>query len=729
MGFFKRCLAISFLAFILYSVLATGFFFEIISEKNWLTEDFVAQNFPNRFYADKEIRNGFLPLWNPHNFSGIPFQADIQTGVFYPFNLALSLFPQKELIDFFRLYQIQIIFHFILAAYFTFIFLRKLDLNFVSSFLGGAIYSFSGFFFSHAHHSNMVHSGIWLPAILYCCLKGFKDDFRWIWVCPFILSISLFGGHPQMTLFIIYFFSLFYIFLSWRDSSHLGIHLLRFFMIVLTFFLLGAVQILPTAEFLNQTVRSSMDFSSAVTDSLPLNSLWTFLLPNWNLAEYQTWQWWEFRNYLSSGAILLAIWGTIRSLKGMVLFFSIIGGLALMLSFGSNTPIYKLFYDFAPGFSYFRVPARFIMIFTFCVSVLAAYGLSPVSVDVRKIILKKWVYTAILLLAIPFLAPIPEKLPSFMVKAQLINCFLILSAIFLLGLLKRKYQKWDLGFSVCILLVVLADLYTYRPLFNQQSISKEIFANSISENVVSQAVRGQTSEHRFLIRKKTPIFTNWGPVYGFFNIWGYNPFKLETYSQLNIGSNKTLNLLGVRFTDDFTPENLVKKFPNKKQFLIKNKFLVNEAAFPRAFFVTESRTQENFDLQKAIDENEFNPRAVVYLDAKPELTQLDAVPSSYDISNYDNKGGRISLELHTNNKGFLVLTDVFYQGWKASINGEGTPVLKADSVFRAIEIDNAINRVELWFRPISFVIGAWVSGFTFLMLIFLSWYKPQFLKW
>ena len=78
--------------FCLYSLVTLFFFKDIIFEELWFSGDFFRQNFPNRVFADSQLKSGSFPLWNPHIFSGMPFFADIQTAVLYPFNLILSLF-------------------------------------------------------------------------------------------------------------------------------------------------------------------------------------------------------------------------------------------------------------------------------------------------------------------------------------------------------------------------------------------------------------------------------------------------------------------------------------------------------------------------------------------------------------------------------------------------------------------------------------------------------------
>src|ERR1700690_985538 len=73
-------------------LLAGGFFRDILLEKAFFWEDFIYQYYPFRNFAAVSLRGGALPLWNPYTFNGMPFQADIQTAVFYIPNLLLTFF-------------------------------------------------------------------------------------------------------------------------------------------------------------------------------------------------------------------------------------------------------------------------------------------------------------------------------------------------------------------------------------------------------------------------------------------------------------------------------------------------------------------------------------------------------------------------------------------------------------------------------------------------------------
>jgi uncharacterized membrane protein YfhO len=60
--------------------------------------------------------------------------------------------------------------------------------------------------------------------------------------------------------------------------------------------------------------------------------------------------------------------------------------------------------------------------------------------------------------------------------------------------------------------------------------------------------------------------------------------------------------------------------------------------------------------------------------------------------------------------GFLVLTDSFYPGWQALVDGQESPLYRANSVVRAVYVPAGAHLVEFLYRPTDFYAGAAVSG-------------------
>jgi uncharacterized membrane protein YfhO len=57
----------------------------------------------------------------------------------------------------------------------------------------------------------------------------------------------------------------------------------------------------------------------------------------------------------------------------------------------------------------------------------------------------------------------------------------------------------------------------------------------------------------------------------------------------------------------------------------------------------------------------------------------------------------------------VALTDRYYPGWRVTVNGRRAEVLRANGVFRAVEVPAGVSEVEFRFFPGSLLLGAVVS--------------------
>ena len=65
----------------------------------------------------------------------------------------------------------------------------------------------------------------------------------------------------------------------------------------------------------------------------------------------------------------------------------------------------------------------------------------------------------------------------------------------------------------------------------------------------------------------------------------------------------------------------------------------------------------------------------------------------------------------------LVLTDLFYPGWQALVDGRPAQMYRADYAFRGVPVPGGTHVVEFRYRPVSFIAGAMISGLTLLGLV------------
>jgi uncharacterized membrane protein YfhO len=79
----------------------------------------------------------------------------------------------------------------------------------------------------------------------------------------------------------------------------------------------------------------------------------------------------------------------------------------------------------------------------------------------------------------------------------------------------------------------------------------------------------------------------------------------------------------------------------------------------------------------------------------------------------------VVVETESADDALLVLTDTYYPGWRAKVDGSDAEILRADYVFRAVVLPAGNHTVEFEFKPRSFLFGAALSCLG--GLIWLGW--------
>ena len=91
---------------------------------------------------------------------------------------------------------------------------------------------------------------------------------------------------------------------------------------------------------------------------------------------------------------------------------------------------------------------------------------------------------------------------------------------------------------------------------------------------------------------------------------------------------------------------------------------------------------------------------------------------------YSDQG--MSLNVLADQESPLVISNIYYPGWKAYINGEQTPIYRVNYLLQAIIVPSGENSVEFKFLPRSFYNGFYISAgslaFT-ILITFLIWRK------
>jgi hypothetical protein len=218
-----------------------------------------------------------------------------------------------------------------------------------------------------------------------------------------------------------------------------------------------------------------------------------------------------------------------------------------------------------------------------------------------------------------------------------------------------------------------------------------------------------------------------------FDVSGYNvPTQPRYENLLSLIHNKplasirpVLDLLGVKYVLTDKPIEL-----EGLSWLLDgagtSQLYQNHQSLPRAFLVKQFQVlNSDQEFAKAFHDLTFNPRTTILLEEAPtrflELKKEPAVPnieSAVRVLTYENN--RIVLEVDTPEAAFLFMSEAYYPGWQAYVDGKREEILRANYVFRAIPLGPGSHRVEVVFESLSFKIGLSLSLLTVCLLL-LAW--------
>src|SRR5262249_7073291 len=98
----------------------------------------------------------------------------------------------------------------------------------------------------------------------------------------------------------------------------------------------------------------------------------------------------------------------------------------------------------------------------------------------------------------------------------------------------------------------------------------------------------------------------------------------------------------------------------------------------------------------------------------PVEVEDGAPPRARNFLFNDWHGGAIQFSFHAElpSDGFVLVNELFYPGWQATVDAKPAEIWKADYIFRAIPVRAGSHRIEMHFQPRYFWLGAAVSLLT-----------------
>ncbi|MAS37686.1 MAG: hypothetical protein CL610_27065 [Anaerolineaceae bacterium] len=157
------------------------------------------------------------------------------------------------------------------------------------------------------------------------------------------------------------------------------------------------------------------------------------------------------------------------------------------------------------------------------------------------------------------------------------------------------------------------------------------------------------------------------------------------------------------------------------------KLYENQAVLPRAFIVSEAINLPDSDEGTAMAlqimaDDAFDPAATVTLHSDTALAappQADSSESGVSrASMVEYTPEYIVIQAESDSGGYLVLTDTYYPGWQATVDGVAAPIVRADIMFRAVAVPAGASEVIFRYQPV-WLPGAQIAGIVAWLLVLL----------
>ncbi len=701
--------------------------------KNESMPDVIGQIYPWKKFTIETLKTGNIPFWNPYSFSGTPHLANYQSAVLSPFNIGFFLFPFVDWWSFLIILQP------LLAGIFMYMFLRSLKVVFPGSLISSLSFMFCGFITSWMAYGTLGYAILFLPLALFSAekYKNTKSS-RYLFILCITVPLSFFSGHFQTSIYFFIFTTAYIIFIAFsKRDLRLFIYLS---LALLSGLLLILPQLLPSLELYSQTIRSTI---IQKTEAIPWGYLPTMFAPDYfgNPVTRNAWfgHYAEWNGYIGLIPLFLAFYAFTIFRKPLVTFF--IGALFFSFLFAYDTPVLDaLIFLKVPVLST-SAASRAIVLFSFSASLLAGIGLNRLLEDLEK----KHVIKAILILGIfasVFLILWAIAVKGFFAPEQFKSVALsnlkfpsILFISFVSGLLIITFIRKKITTTVIIcffVLLVSIEMLRFTTKWMPFSPRDHVYPSAAVTKFYPK------------IEGYDRAFGNFGAegslYYHLPAVEGYDPVYIRRYGQL-IGSlqdgklsesyrsvvemplaGKNIlsgaNLLGVKyFIHKISDGQNVWEFPFWKynthsiKLIYKDpsyEILENKNAFPRVFFVDNVIVKKNAqEILSEMFKKNTNLKRTAVVEEKIKQIESGAVGNA-QIQIYTSS--EIKIRTKSKKTSFLVLTDPYYPGWEAFVDGKKTKIYRADFALRGVVVPAGAHIVEFIYFPYSFLVGICGAG-------------------
>ena len=715
----------------------------LLEPRVWLPAnggDLASLIYPNYRFAAESLRAGDFPFWNPYIQSGAPFAADIQSGLLYPINLAVFLLAPAVT---YRVVTLLVVFHLWLAGALTYACARGFGLPRLPSLLAGVAFALSDLFVIHVGNLNTIAVASWIPLLLLCSHRSaIGGGPLWIGLGALATAMAALAGHAQPLLFGLLGVALVGLFHAWTPMRRGEVAAVLGRLCPLAAFVaLGlaaaAVQLIPAAELTGLSARRAISYDTSTEYSLAPGYLLSFLVPGfYGRGPGGYWGQWlrSEGGYVGVLTLVLAFVALHVQRDRVTRMLALVAAFSLLLALGGATALHALFYRFVPLFGSLRGPARTVVLTDLALALLAGLGLSLVLAAMLPRergrfeaafgwVKRGWLFA---LASVPLggvLLMLLRENPALPRATSAVEGWVML-ALWLGGavlLLQARRARWLARTTLGLLAVgwLALDLVS-----NSQGL--EVTQKDPRVAFERAAVIGflRQDPEPFRIDTDTGVWDVWQPNTAMVQrvpdvVGGQHPLELSAFraywSALGSRSTPLYDLLNAKYLIARKDVPLDwSKFELAFDGDPELKVYRNRRALPRAQLIGRATVAPSHEeAMRLIQRPGFDPAAEVVVEGgEPLAGAATAGTARYQAGST----AAFAVEVAPTAPAYLLLSEVWYPGWRAWVDGRETPVLRADYLFRAVPVQPGDRLVEMRFRPTSWWLAVGLSALGWLAI-------------
>lgn len=726
--------------------------------------------FSFREFAAQSLRagNGF-PLWNPYQFGGMPYVAAMHGDIFYPTFLLRMILPTDIAMTWgFVIHMVLAGFFttgFLRASGISF---QAATIGGVAYMMAGPVAAYA----SPGHDGKLFVSAL-LPAALWCVVRGFRDGRMVAWgLLAVVVGLAVLSPHPQLLQYMLLTVGAYSVFLAISPTAVPGavpgegvvrpgdrrIGRLGFALAAVVIGgAIGAIQYLPVMEYVSWSPRSGgKGYDYATSYSFPLEETINTYLPQFSgiLQNYWGRNGIHFHSeYLGVIALVLAGLalggGTANRSRRHAWFW--LGGLivALFWAWGGNTPFYQLVYALVPGSKFFRAPSTILYVVGFSTAVLAAIGAERVlagKVGIRYPLI--WCGVALFIaviatsggftnLAMSLLGD--QRGDAIMANASNVTFgawrsafFVLLAAAVMIGVSRRMLTSRTAGYALLALLAV--DLWSIERHYWMFSERAEVL---YAPDAITEYLQQQKEPGRVIAIPLSNNLTSHDPFLlgdAFMHmhirgVLGYHGNELGRYQML-VGKEDGMqslanpnfwaltnarylytNLAELPFAGSKLVAGPVRNAAGTMTFLYR---LPGDD--PAAWVVPMIVKADDGSTLATVLNPLFNVRRAAIFDSAstvPAQSATATMPEPLSVSvgftRYDAGAIDMTLDGAVPAGSALVVSENYYPGWTATVDGKPVEVSRADFTIMGIPLPANAKTVSLRFASAPYERGKLVT--------------------